>query len=758
MKRFIILMSVLLGATMLSAQPKQLILSRSPKSITFAVDDVALPASHLPKNSAVHLARQLHQNTDSTFWISTWESDIIASSFADDEGIINLGEDVVFRMLLEAWSQHRPVVLSPDVIWLLICQQLSYYVNQNPEKMRPLLVDHEGKKRLVVQVAEPLADQSDWSDIIAGFTHEISKYTSGNIAGTLVADFSTTGADELIASEVTLMDVVKPYFEYVIEYVVCGIPSITLTGTPGDWKNLVGKTKILEAFGLGWWAKDLEPILEEFVNAAEGHPDYWFWKDIVKKSRPRRIQGPTCSKVQKPLTKYDGWFLKFFPFGWQGRTPEKVTILDSMLAETVAVPFEYLVKTPSGEVLNRTELELVAGIVGVREDEPTYTLTPVIGWFVRTAKPGDVKEMERQRQDSISRLYYPHHGEALARKAWGDGPLTLDDFDTSTLYLPEVAYLGYTIGWEYSKRKEGNTLISFPAFKAYMNPRAAWIHPDYRTDLTLKYLQTGFDYLELCKRKAQQEYFDGNYYNPDDVINLYEDAAEGFIEQFKAESRHGQDSAAVGAYSNWVKDELAKTPDAFHIDLRDYHDVFHLGLSISAGSEAFLGECNSYVTPMAGAGFGLDFGINRLALMLDGMLALGSGLKQDLTWMGNSWNSGDRMGTGHIQASFGYACYKSLSWRIVPFAGIGVGLFDNYFAKENKEIAGFRFQAGVCADYIIMRQFDYKVYKPLFGNELSELSLRAKFFFARTSFPAPAPAWSVNFGIGIALDGRYLKR
>ena len=37
-------------------------------------------------------------------------------------------------------------------------------MNQNPEKMRSLLVDHEGKKRLVVQVAEPLADQSDWSD------------------------------------------------------------------------------------------------------------------------------------------------------------------------------------------------------------------------------------------------------------------------------------------------------------------------------------------------------------------------------------------------------------------------------------------------------------------------------------------------------------------------------------------------------------------------------------------------------------------
>ena len=143
-------MSVLLGATMLSAQPKQLILSRSPKSITFAVDDVALPASHLPENSAVHLARQLHQNTDSTFWISTWESDIIASSFADDEGIINLGEDVVFRMLLEAWSQHRPVVLSPDVIWLLICQQLSYYVNQNPEIERSYITPPDGSQEVYI--------------------------------------------------------------------------------------------------------------------------------------------------------------------------------------------------------------------------------------------------------------------------------------------------------------------------------------------------------------------------------------------------------------------------------------------------------------------------------------------------------------------------------------------------------------------------------------------------------------------------------
>ena len=410
----------------LYAQPSQLILHQEGGRITFAVDEVDRPENMCGTHRAgTDIARSLNRNIDNDLF-SDWEPEIVANSFAGVDNLYDIGEDVVFQMLLKAWCQHRPVVLSPDAVWLIICQQFSHYVNERPEEFRSLLVNHEGKKELKVETALPL-DQADWPGLVAGFTSEIAKYTNNDIATTLVADFSTTGTDERIASEVTLMDVVKPYFDYTVIYAVCGIPSFTLTGTPADWRKVLEKTQALEAFGLGWWTSELEPLLEEFVKAAEGHPDYWFWKDIVKKSRPRTIQGPSCTKRHVQLTKFDGWFLKFFPFDNKGRTPKEVDITQTMLPETVVVPFKYLVTAPDGSVLEETPMELVAGIVGVQENTETFTMTPEIGWFVRTAKPASADRDEV----IVNNPYIPERQDITMDSSvryWNEGPLSFDNF------------------------------------------------------------------------------------------------------------------------------------------------------------------------------------------------------------------------------------------------------------------------------------------------------------------------------------------
>ena len=390
-KRFIFLLIGFITCISLSAQPAQFILSQEDGRITFTVDEVDTPKDHCGwEMTGDRLASELNINTDGDLF-SDWTSKILTNSFADVDNLYYIGEDVVFQMLLKAWCQHRPVVLTPDAIWLIICQQFSHIVNEKPEQYRNVLVNHEGKKELQVKSNDLFSEQADWERVIGRFTAEIDKYTNPGLATTLVADFSTTGTDERIASEVTLMNVVKPYFEYLAVYVVCGIPSITLNGTPDDWRKVLEKTRALEAFGMGWWTSELEPILQEFVKAAEGRPDYWFWKDIVCKSRPRKIKGPVCAGRQPKLTKFDGWFLKFFPYDNKGKTPKKVDITQTMLPETVVVPFKYQVVA-----LEETPLELVAGIVGVLEDPDDFTMTPKIGWFVRTAKVNSQSQSTRK--------------------------------------------------------------------------------------------------------------------------------------------------------------------------------------------------------------------------------------------------------------------------------------------------------------------------------------------------------------------------
>lgn len=383
----LISISIILAFSLASlAQPANLILHKEAGTITFSVDKVDPPDDLLGyRQRGAELASTLNPSTRANPF-SDWEPEILFNSFASEE-LFDIGEDVVFQMLLKAWCQHRPVSLSPDVIWLLICQQFSHYVNEHPEEMREYLAGHGGKMELAVKSGDLFADQVDWTGLIDRFVSGIGKYARNGIAETLVADFSTTRMDERIVSEVTLMDVVKPYFDYVAVYAVCGIPSITLTGTPEDWQSVLAKTCALRDFGLEWWVDELEPILAEFVKAADGNPDYWFWKDIVNKSRPRTVQGPTCGPQRKPLTRLNGWFLKFFPFDNEGRTPDTVTITKTMLSETVTVPFTYRVVNLAGDILSETPLELVAGIVGVEQDENTFMLTPKIGWFVRTANP-----------------------------------------------------------------------------------------------------------------------------------------------------------------------------------------------------------------------------------------------------------------------------------------------------------------------------------------------------------------------------------
>lgn len=756
-KCLLLILSSLIAYVNLYAQPAQLILSQKEGRITFAVDEVDIPDNHCGlKTTGSKLSLDLNRNIDGDLF-SDWEPKILANSFADVDNLYDIGEDVVFQMLLKAWCQHRPVVLTPDAIWLIICQQFSHIVNENPEKYRGVLVNHEGKKELKVESNDLFSNQADWEGLISRFTAEIDKYTNNGLATTLVADFSTTGTDERIASEVTLMDVVKPYFDYTAVYAICGIPSITLTGTPDDWRKVLEKTLALEAFGLGWWTTELEPILQEFVKAAEGHPDYWFWKDIVNKTRPRTIQGPVCSKRQPKLTKFDGWFLKFFPYDNKGKTPAKVDITQTMLPETVVVPFKYQVVNLDGVVLEETTLELVAGIVGVLEDPDDFAMTPKIGWFVRTVKVDNQNRIQYAPID-LGQSHNPGLTMEATVRYWDEGPLTYADLSARKSELPKISEFQYNISWTTSDWKTGNTRFRVPVSRSYLNPYASWVHPDFRTDAMLQYIQTGFDYVEICRRRAMRELMQGSTFGQGSVMKFHLDVADSFMAKLKDETQQGQDAAAVQDYARRVKAELAQTEEVLYDDLRVDPRGFGMGMHWGIGSEFYTGPVTKYLTPIVGLDFGFDFCFSRINLYIGGLLGLGGRYKQAIARDGYQWNAGERMKGGNIEVSLGYTVFDSQWWKVAPFAGIGVGFIDYPYHpgnpdKKSDEISGFRYQAGISADLKFSRVVDYV--QALEG--LSETSVRSRLYVAHTAFPTPAPSWTVNFGLSVNMLGWILK-
>jgi hypothetical protein len=153
------------------------------------------------------------------------------------------------QMAHDAFYEHRPISLSPDVVWFTIAQGFATHVNLNAEALRSRFVRHEGKLKL--RITHPgifLGQPSPWPEAFAMFSTQIAEHV-GKLRELVVADFSTTGPLERAATEVLLMDAFQAYFEYEM-LAGCGIPQITLLGTPEDWRSVRRRTQMLSEYGL----------------------------------------------------------------------------------------------------------------------------------------------------------------------------------------------------------------------------------------------------------------------------------------------------------------------------------------------------------------------------------------------------------------------------------------------------------------------------------------------------------------------------
>ena len=352
-----------------------------PKSITFKVDE---NLKALEKKVVAHydgrLAAQYLLGQDG---VKVEDQHVVALSFADAQNLRIVVKDAFYQCMVKAYAEHKSVTLSPDMMWLLISQGFARYVNAHSEELRSQLVYHEGKQDLMVMTKDDLlSGKADWGKLLNDFSKEIERHTKGEVAKTIAADFSTTTPVERIASQITLMESMKSYFNYLAVRIGCGIPSVTLQGTPDDWRAVLSKTQKLGLYGLSEWTQTLEPILNEFIKTAEGNPNQRFWQEMVKKQRVDEFASARPCSADKP-TELDGWILKFFPTE-DGYTLDRVPYTKSMPAEFVRVEFKYRVIDPiTGATLSETPMELMSGFIGALDDEKNNMLTPQIGWLVR---------------------------------------------------------------------------------------------------------------------------------------------------------------------------------------------------------------------------------------------------------------------------------------------------------------------------------------------------------------------------------------
>ena len=198
-----------------------------------------------------------------------------------------------------AFSEHRPLAISPDCIWLTIVQGFGHHVNENAEALRTRIVRHEGKKELCVPTTS--LEPSRWPELISQFSKQIKENSDPVLHEALLCDFSTTTPAIKTACEIALMDAYQRYFEYTMRC-ICGIPQITLEGTPDDWQRMRDRVEVLATYDLEWWTSRLIPILEQFIATAKGNPDRAFWQAIYKPQKAYASRFAT------------GWIADLFPY------------------------------------------------------------------------------------------------------------------------------------------------------------------------------------------------------------------------------------------------------------------------------------------------------------------------------------------------------------------------------------------------------------------------------------------------------------
>lgn len=353
---------------------------------------------------------------DGSFMLESLLSNTIeGSSIYKNDKYIELNKEIVntnhFLLMLQiAFNEHKPICISPDDIWLLVCQGFSEHMKLNSESFKDLLGLDE---KQIIQVRRDdfvLGGYNPWEEIFPEFTRKIEQTIKEDLYSGVVLDFSTSTEKEINAFEIAFMDSMSNYFDY--EFIsLCGIPEIEIKGTIDDYNKIITSLEELKKYDLDWWIEKLIPIIENFIHSLNGQNNFDFWSSIYKEKN--ESGGPYIT----------GWIANFFPY-LKSKISEKNGIIDfseysiseSEILKTLEIEdlnfdnlkiHKILVKNPKLLGMNKRKVKLddfpsglstvpfkwkymnteidmnfVSGFIGIKESELNHALSTDINWIV----------------------------------------------------------------------------------------------------------------------------------------------------------------------------------------------------------------------------------------------------------------------------------------------------------------------------------------------------------------------------------------
>eukprot|EP01083_Nonionella_stella_P045870 122937_1 len=336
---------------------------------------------------------------------------------------------------IRAWSNHYPLHIYPQHIWLLILQSVSIYIYSKKAR-NPLLKKNksENDKIRLTPFPSQLHASKNYDYSTTGTINNKEwilkiKELLGLIETDMLCDEVTsdllsslrftkaTYLDELSCKFTAMNSLINSYLYD--ESTACGFPSITLCGKKDDWLLLRDKTvsildkKCDKQFNRDW-SECLLPILDRFVSVYDGDIDAVFWNSMIKRGAMSGSNG----MVQW----YSGWINCFFPIinnhdnqwcepysfdigyiqsGLKNEDkyggievnsfPIGLCHADAVILSDVspeASPEEDRQSSSSGSHsvdadpnAHHENIKVVSGFIGYTQDRLSLALRPVVGWF-----------------------------------------------------------------------------------------------------------------------------------------------------------------------------------------------------------------------------------------------------------------------------------------------------------------------------------------------------------------------------------------
>ena len=302
----------------------------------------------------------------------------------NEEEIFSHEKSSLIQGLIYAYKNHYPITVTPDMIWILVLQGFSRFMEKYAEQVREKFVNFEGKKDLKIDrlgYSPYTSTKEVWDGIMKEFVEKIGKNVGQETIDNLECNFSTTSPAALVTSQVSIMSAMKQYFTYRVLMAGCGISSITLEGSLQDWEKIKSKLEFLSTKALKWWTKHLIPIIDNIIATKKYYNSKGklskelieFWKGMIRLKGKGDMYDPHM---------VNGWIVKFIP----NLSNEKPEVYEEIYEtnvpdQIISCPMELTWLSLTGKKIDYS-CSLFSGFYGMVQDKETFNVRPVIGYAI----------------------------------------------------------------------------------------------------------------------------------------------------------------------------------------------------------------------------------------------------------------------------------------------------------------------------------------------------------------------------------------